>query len=122
MGSFPQVSLLELFEGAVLSSVPARNHGEVGGELQHVVREALLLDSRTSFRAQLAKSEVVKLKILPTHLPKKYKPEGVASLVAPCGGPGDLLNTSNLPLGGDHLGELHKPGVAALGDHPTTAT
>ena len=118
MGSFPQVSLLELFEGAVLSSVPARNHGEVGGELQHVVCEALLRDSRTSFRAELAKSEVVRLKILS----KKYKPEGVASLVAPCGGPGDLLNTSNLPLGGDHLGELHETGVAALGDHPTTAT
>ena len=71
MGSFPQVSLLEPFEGAVLSSVPARNHGEVGGELQHVVCETLLLDSRTSFRAQLAKSEVVKLKILGTLSKKK---------------------------------------------------
>ena len=122
MGSFPQVSLLELFEGAVLSSVPARNHGEVGGELQHVVCKTLLLDSRTSFRAQLAKPEGLELEILTTQLPKKYKPEGVASLVAPCGGPGDLLNTSKLPLCGDHLGELHEPGVAAVGDHPTTAT
>ena len=122
MGSFPQVSLLELFEGAVLSSVPACNHGEVGGELQHVVCETLLCDSRTSFRAQLAKPEGLELEILTTSLPKNLRPEGVASLVAPCGGPGDLLNTSNLPLGGDHLGELHEPGVAAVGDHPTTAT
>ena len=122
MGSFPQVSLLEPFEGAVLSSVPARNHGEVSGELQHVICKTLLLDSRTSFRAQLAKSEGLKLDILTTRLPKNLRPEGVASLVAPCSGPGDLLNSSNLPLGGDHLGELHQPGVAALGDHPTTAT
>ena len=122
MGSLPQVSLLELFEGAVLSSVPARNHGEVVSELQHVVCEALLCDSRTSFRAQLAKPEGLELEILTTSLPKNLRPEGVASLVAPCGGPGHLLNTSNLPLGGDHLGELHKPGVAAVGDHPTTAT
>ena len=122
MGSFPQVSLLELFEGAVLSSVPARNHGEVGGELQHVVCETLLCDSRTSFRAQLAKPEGLELEILTTSLPKNLRPEGVASLVAPCGGPGDLLNTSKLPICRDHLGELHQPGVAAEGDHPTTAT
>ena len=42
--------------------------------------------------------------------------------MAPCGGPGDLLNTSKLPICRDHLGELHQPGVAAEGDHPTTAT
>ena len=41
----------------------------------------------------------------------------VTSMVAPAGGPGHLLHTSNLPLGRDHLGELDKPGVASFGNH-----
>ena len=48
---------------------------------------------------------------------KELKPEGVASMVAPSGGPGDLLQAADLPLSRDHLGELDEPGVASVGSH-----
>ena len=55
IGSLTQVCLLELLKGAVLFSVPSGDHGEVGGELEHIASEALLGDPRTALWAQLTK-------------------------------------------------------------------
>ena len=82
VGSLPQVRLIELLPGGVLSSVQAGDHGEVGCKLQDIACKALLCDSGTSFRAQLAKPDLVKLEMM-LKKPKKFKPEGVSSLVAP---------------------------------------
>ena len=55
IGTLTQVCLLKLLKGAVLSSVPSGDHGEVGGKLEHIASEALLSDPRTALGAQLTK-------------------------------------------------------------------
>ena len=55
IGSLTQVCLLKLLKGAVLSSVRACDHREVGGKLQHVVCKTLLRDPGTALGAKLAK-------------------------------------------------------------------
>ena len=64
VSSLPQVRLIELLPGGVLSSVQASDHGEVGCKLQDIACKALLCDSGTSFRSQLAKPDLVKLEMM----------------------------------------------------------
>ena len=99
-----QVSLFELLPLAFPLLVHRLDHREVGRVFQYVPGEAILSDGTPSTSRHLA------------------QPVSVTSTMSSARSPDHILHAANLPLGGDHVGEVVEPGVSSErgGSPPST--